>query len=182
MEAPRMKMGRQNLDVSQKHNQRRDCRPASWARGISRAKGYLFWLVTLCFAVLAIGLNRNTNLLKEGSTADSYVKLWFIIRFQNNKTTDSASKVPLLLHKLYVKCVQKQKYTKIHTELKANLLCLQAQPATFGHVICRMISGVIKTSQWDPLQQYLHILWKQDSSSWSLKMLLPLSTNSRAHD
>lgn len=48
-----------------------------------------FLLVTLCFTVLAMGLNRNLNLLQEGSTVDNCIKLWFIIRFQNNKTTDA---------------------------------------------------------------------------------------------
>ena len=37
-----------------------------------------------------------------------------------------------------MKCVQKQKYANICTEHETSY-ALQAQPATFGQVICRMI-------------------------------------------
>lgn len=61
---------------------------AGWAVDMFCAKGDTRWVVTLCFTVLATGLNRNLSLLKEGSTADNCIKLSFIVRFQNNKKTE----------------------------------------------------------------------------------------------
>lgn len=62
---------------------------AGWAMDMFCAKGDTSWLVTLCFTVLATGLNRSLNLLKEGSTAGNCIKLSFIIRFPNNKKTEA---------------------------------------------------------------------------------------------
>lgn len=159
MEAPRKKMGWQKMDLEGINNAENE----GWALGISCAKGYIFWLVTRWFTVLAMGLNRNLILLKEGSTVDNCMNSWFMIGFQNNKITETRFCALLYQYSFtnYMKCVQKQKYSNIQTELKGNLLCLQAQPATFGHVICRMTSGFIKTIQWDTFQQSLYTLWKQ---------------------
>jgi len=107
-----------------------------------------------------MGLNRNLNLLKEASMADNCIKLQLIVGFQNNKTTETRFRALQYHHSFtnYVKCVQKQNYADIRTELKGNLLCLHAQPETFGNLMRRMLPGVIKTAQWDTLHQSLYIL------------------------
>jgi len=92
--------------------------------------------------------------------ADNCIKLRLIVGFQNNKTTETRFRALQYHHSFtnYVKCVQKQNYADIRTELKGNLLCLQAQPETFGNLMRRMLPGVIKTAQWDTLHQSLYIL------------------------
>lgn len=111
------------------------------------------------FTVLAISLNRNLTLLEEASTTDICVKLWFIIRFQNNKNIEARFNA-VRYHYSFAKSVRnvyRKRSMLTYTQLKANLWCLQAQPVTSGLVI-RI--WVIKKHSVGSTRK-ISILWEQ---------------------
>lgn len=148
-------------------------------------KDTYFALVTLSFTVLAMGLNRNLSLFKEGSTVDNCVKLRFVIRFQNNKHT-AARFHALRYHYSFTNStwnVYRNRNTLTH-RIKSKLVMSAGSTCKFW--TCNMqndIWGYKNHSVGSVITISLYIMkTEQDSRSWSLKTLLLLSMNSRAHE